>query len=223
MSASDMSPDQAVAPQDSVIQGVYGTYTITASDRREVLAYRLSLLGLAVSLGGLLASWGLNGWTGPTWPWTVGMALCLGLALRWIHIYLLPLHRTLQAFWLLGCFGLIALLLHSKPAGTAQTLVGQPLWILAVGPFFAALAGIGFKEFFCFKRPEAIGLTLVLPTALMGHLLGLLPANLCYWMMLLATALLFVLALRKLPNDEAADIGDKSVFTHLAEQRVFGG
>jgi len=219
-------PEQAgVSDQGSVIQGVYWTYTIPTSDRREGLAYRLSVLGLALSLGGLLASLGgLNGWTGPpTWLWMVGMALCLGLALRWIHIYLLPLHRTLQAFWLLGCFGLTALLLHSEPGGMAQTLVRQPLWILTVGPFFAAVAGIGFKEFFCFRRPEAIGLTLVLPTALMGHLLRLMPAELCYWMMLLATALLLVLALRKLPNDEAADIGDKSVFTHLAEQQVFGG
>ena len=52
---------------------------------------------------------------------------------------------------------------------------GESLWILAVGPFFAALTGVGFKEFFCFRRPEAIGVTLLLPLALLGRLSGLLP------------------------------------------------
>merc|ERR1712185_817972 len=109
--------------------------------------------------GGVLHWWALGGsWA---WLWLLPLAAGIGLALKWIHIYLRPLHRALQLFWMLG-----------------------------VGPLFAALAGIGFKEFFCFQRPEAIGLTLLA----------------------VAAALLVVLALRKFGMEAAADVGDKTVF-----------
>ena len=96
--------------------------------------------------------------------------------------------------------------------------VDQRLWILAIGPLFAALAGIGFKEFFCFQRPEAIGLTLLLPLALLGQLAGLTTPQVCLTLMALAATLLVVLALRKFGMDAAADVGDKSVFAYLDGQ-----
>jgi uncharacterized integral membrane protein len=98
----------------------------------------------------------------------------------------------------------------------------QPLWILAVGPYFAALAGIGFKEFFCFRRPEAIGVTLLLPVALLGHLLGVLPSRASGSLLLLEACLLLLLCLRKFPMEAAADVGDKSVFAYLEQQRRNG-
>ena len=203
---------------DPTFEGVYGSYTITAADRDEVRRYRIALLvaGLAMSLG-LLHWWQLGGsWA---WIWVVPLAAALGLALQWIHIYLRPLHRALQLFWLLGCLGWAGLLLSAGPTETLSTLREQPLWILAVGPLFAAMAGIGFKEFFCFQRPEAIGLTLLLPLGLLGRLLGLL--NLTTTMTLLSAAalLLVLLALRKFGMEAAADVGDKSVFAYLAEQQ----
>jgi uncharacterized integral membrane protein len=97
--------------------------------------------------------------------------------------------------------------------------LGQPLAILAVGPFFAALTGVGFKEFFCFQRPEAIGVTLLLPLALLGRLTGLVSVSVTLELLALQAALLLVLCLRKFPMAAAADVGDKSVFLHLERQR----
>ena len=79
------------------------------------------------------------------------MAAGLGGALRWVHIYLVPLHRALQLFWLLGCAGFGLLAYRAGAASMLPQLVDQPVWIWLVGPFFAALAGLGFKEFFAFS------------------------------------------------------------------------
>jgi uncharacterized integral membrane protein len=209
---------KAPASGDPVHQGVYGPFTITAADRREVLGYRLSLLVAALAQLALLAQWH---WLGgeQLWPWLLPLAGGLGLALRWIHIYLRPLHRALQAFWLLGCAGLVALAVQAGPGAMAATLEADGRWLWAIGPLFAALAGIGFKEFFCFQRPEAIGVTLLLPAALLGHLSGLLAPELVGRLLALEAALLVVLCLRKFPMPAAADVGDKSVFAHLDSQR----
>ena len=200
-------------------EGVYGPFVITEHDRREVLGYRLALFAVAVSQAALLAQWHWLG-AGLLWPWLLPMAAGLGLALRWIHIYLRPLHRALQLFWLLGCLGLIGLAVAAGPGGMASAAAADGRWIWAVGPFFAALAGIGFKEFFCFRRPEAIGVTLLLPLALLGRLSGLLSAEACGLLLALQAALLLVLTLRKFPMPAAADVGDKSVFAYLEAQRT---
>ena len=203
---------------DPVFEGVYGPFSITEQDRREVLGYRLGLLTAAIAQAALLAQWH---WVGPQalWPWLLPLAAGLGLALRWIHIYLRPLHRALQLFWLVGCLGFAALAWASGPGAMATSLAADGRWIWAIGPFVAALAGIGFKEFFCFRRPEAIGVTLLLPLALIGHLTGLLGATACGSLLALEAALLLVLTLRKFPMEAAADVGDKSVFAYLDGQR----
>ena len=206
---------------DPTFEGVYGSYTITADDRSEVRRYRIALLvaGMAMSLG-LLHWWQLGGsWA---WIWVVPLATALGLALQWIHIYLRPLHRALQLLWLLGCLGWAGLLLSVGPTEALSTLREQPLWILAVGPLFAAMAGIGFKEFFCFQRPEAIGLTLLLPLGLLGRLLGLLNLTTAMTLLSAAALLLVLLALRKFGMEAAADVGDKSVFAYLDGQLPAG-
>ncbi|MEY3930925.1 MAG: hypothetical protein RLZZ516_2635 [Cyanobacteriota bacterium] len=200
-------------------EGAYGPFTITAADRREVLGYRLALLLVAVAQAGLLAQWRC---LGPEllWPWLLPLAAGLGLALRWIHIYLRPLHRALQVFWLLGCIGLLVLAVVAGPAAMVATAAGDGRWIWAIGPLFAALAGIGFKEFFCFRRPEAIGVTLLLPLALLGRLSGLLSPELCGLLLALEAVLLLLLTLRKFLMPAAADVGDKSVFAYLEAQRL---
>jgi len=206
---------------DPQFEGMYGTYTITEHDRREVQRYRIALLVSGVSFSaGLLQWWQISSeWA---WLWMLPLAAGLGSALQWIHIYLRPLHRALQLFWLLGCLGWGVLLVLSGPSQALATLQGQPLWILAIGPLFAALAGIGFKEFFCFRRPEAIGLTLLLPIALLGRLSGLLDPGFCLGLLTSAALLLVVLALRKFGIPAAADVGDKSVFAYLEQQRAAG-
>ena len=203
---------------DPQFEGVYGPYTITSIDRLEVQRYRISLLvaGLAMTAG--LVHWWQFGdrWA---WVWLVPLMAGLGLALHWIHIYLRPLHNALRLFWLTGCLGWGLLLMQAGPNEALTTLVEQPLWILAIGPLFAALAGIGFKEFFCFQRPEAIGLTLLLPIALLGRLVGIISTSLCAAFLLIAGLLMVLLALRNFGMEAAADVGDKSVFAYLDSQR----
>ena len=128
---------------DPTFEGIYGPYSITAADRQEVRSYRIALLITGLSLAaGVLQWWQTDSpWA---WLWVLPMATALGLALRWIHIYLRSLHRALQLFWLSGCIGWGALLLQAGPTEVLSTLRDQPLWILAIGPLFAALAGIGF-------------------------------------------------------------------------------
>jgi uncharacterized integral membrane protein len=143
----------------------------------------------------------------------------LGLALKWIHIYLRPLHNALKLFWLIGCLGWGLLLMRAGPNEALAMLAAQPLWILAIGPLFAALAGIGFKEFFCFQRPEAVGLSLLLHIALLGSLVGIINTSLCAALLITAGLLMVLLALRKFGMAAAADVGDKSVFAYLDSQR----
>ena len=199
-------------------EGVYGTYCITLQDQHEVQLYRICLLICGLSFSAGLGQWIL---IGPQLAplWLLPLAVSLGLALRWIHIYLRPLHQALQLFWAAGCIGWLVLAIQASPSGIFNALESQRLWILAIGPLFAALAGIGFKEFFCFRRPEAIGLTFLLPIALLGHLSGLINGSAAISLMTIASALLVLLALRKFGMEAAADVGDKSVFAYLEDLR----
>ena len=199
-------------------EGVYGPYCITLQDQHEVKLYRICLLICGLSFSAGLGQWIL---IGPQLAplWLLPLAVSLGLALRWIHIYLRPLHQALQLFWAAGCIGWVVLAIQAGPADMFNTLESERLWTLAIGPLFAALAGIGFKEFFCFRRPEAIGLTLLLPLALLGHLSGLIKGPAAISLMTLASALLVLLALRKFGMEAAADVGDKSVFAYLEDLR----
>ena len=203
---------------DPQFEGVYGPYTITSTDRQEVQRYRISLLVAGLAMTAVLVHW-LQFGDSWAWIWLVPFMAGLGLALKWIHIYLRPLHNALKLFWLIGCLGWGLLLMRAGPNEALAMLAAQPLWILAIGPLFAALAGIGFKEFFCFQRPEAIGLTLLLPIALLGRLVGIINTSLCAALLITAGLLMVLLALRKFGMAAAADVGDKSVFAYLDSQR----
>ena len=207
-----------IATEEPVLSGAFGPYVITAADRRDVLAYRLSLLTLAGAQLLLLIQWY---WVGSAWigPWLVLMVIALGLALQWVHIYLRPLQRALQFLWLLGASGGVIMACQVGPAEMGAELLHNRLWILAIGPFFAAIAGLAFKEYFCFQNFEAVGLTLLLPLLLLGALLNLLPLEHQGWLWLAESLIFLVLALRKFQLDPAADIGDKSVFAELERRR----
>ncbi len=206
--------------EEQVIQGAYGNYTITSSDRSEVQKYRLSVLACGISFTAGLAQWAILG-PSTAWLWLITMAISLGLALKWIHIYLRVLHQILQIFWAIGCLGIGLLVLKVGSSNLLSSLASNQLWLLAIGPLFAALTGLGFKEFFCFRRPEAIGLTMLLPIALLSHLIGLLNSTIIVVMLSISSVLLLILALRKFGMNAGDDIGDKSVFEYLEKQTNF--
>mgnify|MGYP001290930266 CR=1 FL=1 len=203
---------------DKRYEGIYGSYLITSQDKIEVRFYRLSVLFCGISyaactfclllLKPLIAS-----------IFLILMAISLGLSLKWIHIYLRPLHQFLQVLWLLGCIGITILFVNFGLNNVFSELAEKSQNTLLIGPLFASLTGLGFKEFFCFRRVEAIGLTLLLPAALLGHLINLLKPEHVISMLIMSSFLLIILAVRKFGMEEAADIGDKSVFEYLAQTK----
>ncbi|MGF1569646.1 MAG: DUF2301 domain-containing membrane protein [Nodosilinea sp.] len=212
--------DSLINQPSEIYQGQFGDYTITAADRRGVVLYRAGLMvaALAFAVGTVL---GL-GW--PHQPLAVQAIsgfytlfwLGLGLSLATIHIYLIPLHRLLQIFWLVG--GVASLgVAHYIDGPFAQTLVDYPQILWGVGFTFAALTGIYFKEAVCFNRLETKLLTPLVPLLLLGHLAGFLPPTAKPVLLGLWAVLFGVFALRKAMQPIVPDIGDKSVFEYLKE------
>ncbi len=198
-------------------KGVYGHYTITKNDHIEVICYRIALLSCSIFYTLGLLQWLI---LDPHWAglWLLPLSVSLGLSLKWIHIYLVNLHRLLTLFWAVGFIGVISLLIKLGPENMLTSIAARPPFILIIGPLFVALTGIGFKEFFCFQRPEAIGVTLLIPLGLLGHLSGLLNANIVISFLSISSFLLLFLTIRKFNMDTSADVGDKSVFDFLAQQ-----
>ena len=213
-----MKQENSYFQSSNPIKGVYGDFIVTTSDKKEVLFYRLSILfcGLFFSIG--IAQWFTNG-SNQIWIWLLGMTISMGLSLKWIHIYLRPLHRTLTTFWVLGCIGFLVLSYHFGVTNLMHGIRENPKSILLIGPLFASLSGIGFKEFFCFRRIEAIGITIFIPIALTGYLTELANGSFTFAMLLVSSLLLLILGIRKFNLPAEADIGDKSVFDFLESQR----
>lgn len=73
----------------------------------------------------------------------------LGFSLLLIHIYVTEIKRTLQALWALGVVGSLATYSSlAQPAGMnlVQYVIDNPVAVWFVGPLFAALTGLVFKE-----------------------------------------------------------------------------
>lgn len=206
-----------------VYQGQFGEFAITDSDRTGVIIYRAGLIVAALSftIGSVLVLW-----QGAT-PFVVQaltplfavFSLGLAISLVTIHIYLIQLHRLLQLFWLVGTLSAVILALtHSEPL--ALVIYNRPVTLLGVGFTFAALTGIFFKEAFCFNRFETKLLTPIIPLLLVGHLVGVLPVNVEQILLAIWTILFVVFAVRKAIQPIPPDIGDKSVFAYLKQQRA---
>ncbi|BCL33649.1 DUF2301 domain-containing membrane protein [Nostoc sp. MS1] len=207
-------------PTSDVYQGQFGEFTIDQSDRNGVIIYRAGLMVAALSfaIGCAIVLFTNNPLAiQALTPLYTCFSLALGVSLLTIHIYLAPLHRLLQAFWLIGSIAAFYVG-HSDSQPFAVTVYTQPLTILGIGFTFAALTGIYFKEAFCFNRLETKALTLIVPVLLLGHLVGILPTQ--WEQVLLATwAILFlVFAFRKAIQAIPPDIGDKSVFAYLKQK-----
>ncbi|WP_298906152.1 DUF2301 domain-containing membrane protein [uncultured Nostoc sp.] len=205
-----------------VYQGQFGEFTITQSDRTGVIIYRAGLLVAALSfaIGSALVLLNNN----PTvltalTPLYACFSLALGVSLFTIHIYLASLHRMLQIFWAIGSIASVILAISSSEP-LALTIYNQPVTLFGVGFIFVALTGIYFKEAFCFNRLETKVLTLTVPLLLLGHLVGILPTQGENVLLGIWATLFLVFALRKTVQAIPADIGDKSVFTYLKEQRL---
>ncbi|MBD2252947.1 DUF2301 domain-containing membrane protein [Nostoc parmelioides] len=213
-----MTTSTISAPE--VYQGQFGEFTINQSDRNGVIIYRSGLMVAALSfaIGTALVLFTNNPIAiQALTPLYTCFSLALGVSLLTIHIYLAPLHRLLQVFWIIGSIAAF-IFGHSDSQPFAVTVYNQPLTILGIGFTFAALTGIYFKEAFCFYRLETKVLTFLVPTLLLGHMVGILPTQ---WEQILlgAWAILFVIfAVRKAIQAIPPDIGDKSVFAYLKDK-----
>lgn len=73
----------------------------------------------------------------------------LGASLVLIHIYVTPIKRTLQVLWAVGALGSLGIAVNfAAPAnqGLVEFVLHNPAGIWAVGPLFASLTGLVFKE-----------------------------------------------------------------------------
>lgn len=216
---------------DSVVyNGAYGPWTILPSDVREVILYRAGLVTAAASFVACAST----AYTSSDSDvesfvnlllhqitkfddllYVVGCG-GLGLSLYLIHIYVSEIKLTLQALWALGVIGSLATyFLLALPAGDhslVHYVVAQPTAVWFVGPVFAALTGLVFKEGLCYGKLEAGILTFVIPILLLGHLSGLMDEGTKLSLLGLWMALFVVFAGRKFTQPIKDDIGDKSVF-----------
>ncbi|KAG2269733.1 hypothetical protein Bca4012_071861 [Brassica carinata] len=210
----------------TVYKGVYGPWSVEQSDVKEVILYRSGLVTAAASFVAASSAAFLpeDSWLSEIIKqnqdllYLVG-AGGLGLSLFLIHIYVTEIKRTLQALWALGVVGsLAAYAALARPASDSlvQYVVDNSTAVWFVGPLFASLTGLVFKEGLCYGKLEAGLLTFIIPSVLLGHLSGLMNDE--AKLVLLGTwmALFVVFAGRKFTQPIKDDIGDKSVFMFMA-------
>lgn len=151
---------QAVGEQPkatAVYQGAYGPWKVESSDIQEVILYRSGLVTAASSFViassvAFLRNSDLNVFDLIRGNLDLFYALgtCgLGLSLYLIHIYVTEIKRALQALWVLGAVGSLATYAAlAQPAGKSlvEYVVENPTAVWFVGPLFASLTGLVFKE-----------------------------------------------------------------------------
>lgn len=210
----------------TVYQGVYGPWSVDQNDVREVILYRAGLVTAATSFVIASSTAFLPEGTflrdvlqqDIDLLYTLG-AGGLGLSLFLIHIYVTPIKRFLQALWALGVVGSFATyftLVQPLDESLVQYVIDNPVAIWFVGPLFAALTGLVFKEGLCYGKLEAGILTFIIPSLLLGHLSGLMDNGVKLSLLGLWMALFVVFAARKFQQPIKDDIGDKSVFVFNA-------
>ncbi|GJP83595.1 hypothetical protein CLOP_g13728, partial [Closterium sp. NIES-67] len=206
--------------------GVYGPWKIEDSDRTEVFLYRAGLVTASLSFL-LAASSAFLPADSPLLPLALPAldplfalgAAGLGTSLFLIHIYVTPIKRALQLLWLVGVVGAVALAAGyagREGVGVVEYVVGHGGGVWAVGPLFAALTGLVFKEGLCYGKLEASLLVFVIPTLLLGHLSGFMDVTFEKGLLAVWMALFAVFAARKFTQPVKDDIGDKSVFIFQA-------
>lgn len=198
-----------------VYKGMFGEWSIDASDVAEVNRYRVGLTVAASGAAGaslLALCAGSEGLLGRvvdllSFVGAAGMAVSL-----WeIHIYVSPLKRFVQGLWAVGVAS--ALIIAATQEGpVVHNVISNPSLVWGVGPLFAALTGIAFKEGMCYGKAEAAVLFFVTPALLLGHLTGWVPTVGQQVLLVSFIATFGVFAARKYTQAIKDDIGDKSVF-----------
>ncbi len=131
----------------------------------------------------------------------------------WLQVRLAEgmLSIALQVFWGLGVAGGVYLM-ATHDTSLPTFVLEHPWGVWLVGPLFAALTGVGFKEGLCYGKFEAFALALTLPILLLGHLTPLMPESTEQGLAVVNAALLALFAARKYTQPLKDDIGDGSVF-----------
>ncbi|XP_072078200.1 uncharacterized protein [Arachis hypogaea] len=112
------------------------------------------------------------------------------------------LKQNLDAFYVIG----------SAHESLTQYVLENPSAVWLVGPLFAAMTGLVFKEGLCYGKLEAGVLTFVIPILLLGHLSGLMDDGPKLFLLTSWMTLFVIFAGRKFTQPIKDDIGDKSVF-----------
>ena len=204
----------------SVHPGMYGEWRVEEADLQEVALYRAGLAASAscAALGaGLFLFGGEAGSPARAAldPLLLGGAGGLGLALALVHMYLGDIKKVMQALWFTGLAGGVVVKLAEPGQSVVDTVAAQPLGVWAIGPLFAALTGLAFKEGACYGKAEAWALFVLTPVALIGHLSGLASSGTEGALLLATVACYSVFALRKFSQPQVDDLGDKSVFEFM--------
>lgn len=211
-----VSARSAKAPE--VFEGQYGTWRVEESDKLEVFLYRLGLTGCAASFT-LAASCLLLGFSDNDLLLNTLFAsgsIGFGLSLVMIHIYIKPAKRFLQGLFLAGVAG--SILVSSKADFTSipKYLVEHPYSVWFVGPLFASITGVGFKEGVCYNKKSAFALSVLTPFLLLLHLSNLADLRFESGLLVAWMAIFCTFALGKYDQPIHEDLGDKSVFEFLA-------
>jgi len=196
-----------------VHRGAYCEWTVDAADRAEVLAYRGSLS--AMTLGAALTAWlcAAGDHASAERAYLFG-GLGLGGALLTVHVYVGEIRAAMRALWAAGFLGSAAIAMSAREPLPVYVWE-HPMSVLLVGPMFAALTGLAFKEGMCYGKPEAALLFFAVPAMCLSHLFGA-SADVCGAEANVVLALLVVFALRKYSQPIKDDIGDKSIFMFQA-------
>ena len=213
LDASASNPSTAhVIPGEPAYPGLYCDWSVTPTDVAEVWAYRvcLSIVAIAVLACSSVvfvpdAPVNLNAayFTGAT---------SLGVALVLIHMYVDPIKKAMQAMWIAGFVGSVGIAATHGDSSVPVFVASHPWSVWLVGPMFAALTGVAFKEGMCYGKAECAGLFFVVPAMLLGHLTGLGSEGFEKGSIVVWCALIAMFAARKYTQEVKDDIGDKSVF-----------
>ncbi len=216
-----MTTQTASIPE--IYQGQFGEFTITKDDRLGVVIYRagLAIAALCFAIGTGFVLFSNNPNLQLVTLLYAGFSLALGVSLLTIHIYMIELHRALQAFWAIGSISAIVFAFSNNQT-LAETVYNYPFTIFGIGFTFAALTGIYFKEAFCFNRLETKLLTPIVPLLLLGHMSKILPIEVEKVLLAVWAVFFIIFAIRKAIQAIPPDIGDKSVFEYLKKQKKIG-
>jgi uncharacterized integral membrane protein len=190
-------------------RGLYCDWKLTGVDVLEVWAYRgaLTLASAGAIETAVMMKFG-NYESAEFWYFAGGAGL--GAALGLIHMYVSEIRSVMRALWAFGFIG--SAVIASNVSEPLPLYVLEHHWTMwAIGPMFAALTGLAFKEGMCYGKPEAAALFFCVPALCLSHLFGagddiksIEAAAVCL--------LLAIFAGRKFTQELKDDIGDKSIF-----------